>query len=1155
MYAKTKLRHGLITGMVFALSLGTMSFQAPPAQAAGMTYYVSKASNASDTNNGSASAPFRSIQKCAGIAQPGDTCIVSGGIYRETVAPTNSGTSGNPITFQAAPNETVVVSGANLITTVWSSAGISGYPGIYKTPYTRSSQIDETQQQFFVVPKDISGNHMTGTPTLLWEARWPNLPDEAAYNLPSLEQGMAYMKSGTTQTMSGNAVINHKIVDYELPTNVNWTGALVWARGGDAYTGQTNTVTAFDAATRTLTMPTFAGDHDYYWLRQGNPYFLSGVLGALDEPSEWYADGTNLYLLHPSETVPTQVEAKTRQTAFDLSGKSHIHISGIDVFAANVLMNTKNGVPSEYNVVNDMTANYVYFSDFNQGTSMEHQRERGINIAGNHNEIKNSTIAYSSGTLIHIAGNDNRVVNNRIHDGTYMASSDALIRLSSGSRNLISHNEIRDSGRQNILITQGSGEIAYNDIYWGMRLSRDGGLIYSWGSDMNNTEIHHNWIHDSKGNGTSVGVYLDNFADNAIVHHNVIFNNDTGIQLGGPGNFRLIYNNTIVDNDKSIGYHWTDAYTDENYGTRIFNNIMTDKAFSLEADRNLFLNTVTHGYNVVSGAGLTFGANYVPQAGSTAIDAGAKLPGITDKYSLGGNAPDAGAYELGGGGNSGNWIPSVNFMNPPNPVYAAVDTPYMNLIRNGGFERGIGASNHWLPWEATAAKVDWKSSLTYTKDTGPWLERGLSSKLRLGDPSSTSTGSAKGDGVEQAVAGLKPNTSYTLTAWVHNEPSETVHLGIENYYYASTPPRLSIASTAQTYTREALSFTTGSLAAPDGSTIPTRVQLFKNKSYANHYSYADNVGLIEATPFASGLNDGTWLKEVKFPTQTTAKTAGQTGTLTLSGTLRNGASASFPVGSVQYTSADPNVVQINSANGGTVSYTATGPGQTTIAAVASGAGGVKKGVYHVVTVYPVGTPATTEYMAKAYGSNASGFATLSNGAYTLIGKGVAITGSSDDFVFLNKSVPNSNAPTSTLILKANIEFSYMDPGTIGLMLREQDSASSKHVQFRMDGIGDYPRFDSRSQTAGATITTGQNFKTGVEQIPGATGKRALPIMLVKTGTNVKAFYLDDSKYILFDETTVSFTGANLLAGVALRTGSGKPEAKAVITDLEVTRNY
>jgi len=1154
MYAKTKLRHGWMVSMAFALLVGTLPLQAPPAAAAGATYYVSKASNANDANNGSAQAPFRTIQKCASVALPGDTCIVAGGIYRETVAPTNSGTSGNPITFLAAPNETVVVSGTEPISTPWSSAGIAGYPGIYRTTYSGSSQIDATQRQFFIVPKDSSGTHMTGAPTLLWEARWPNLPEDAGYSLPGLERGMAYMKSGTTQTMSGQTVVDHKIVDGDLPTNVNWTGATIWARGGDAYTGQTSAITAFDAATRTLTMATFATDQPYYAPRQGNPYFLSGVLGALDAKSEWYADGTHLYLWSPSGTVPVQVEAKTRQTAFDLQGKSHIHISGIDVFAANVLMNTKAGIPSEYNVINDMTANYVYFSDFNQGTSMEHQRERGINIAGNHNEIKNSTIAYSSGTLVHIAGSDNRVVNNRIHNGTYMASSDALIRMSSGSRNLISHNEIRDSGRTNILITQGSGEISYNDIYWGMRLSRDGGLIYSWGSDMNNTEIHHNWIHDSKGNGTSVGVYFDNFSENAVVHHNVIFNNDTGVQLGGPGNFRLFYNNTIVDNDYSIGFHGTPAYPDENSGTRFFNNILTDKVFKLEADRKLFPNSVVQGYNVVSGAGLTFGTNYVPQAGSTAIDAGAILPGITDEYAYGGIAPDAGAYEAGGGGNSGSWIPSVNFANPPNPSYAPVDAPYMNLLKNGGFERGIGATNHWLPWEATAATVNWSASAAYTTTTGPWLERGRSSKLRLGDPSSTASGSAKGDGVEQAVEGLKPNHSYKLAAWIHNESGETLHLGIENYAYASTPPKQSIASTAVTYTREELAFTTGSLTAPDGTLIKPRVQLFKNKSYANHFSYADSVALYDAAPFTSGLSDGTYLKEVKFPSQTTAKTAGQTGTLTLSGTLQNGSSASFPSGSVVFTSADPSVVQINSANGATVTYTATGPGQTTIAAVATGAGGVKKGVYHVVTVYPVGTPATTEFMAKAYGSNASGFATLNNGTYTLVGKGADIYGASDDFVFLSKSVPNSNAPTSTLTLKANIEFSHGDPGTIGLMLREQDSASSEHVQFRLDGAGDYPRFVFRTQAGGAS-GVGNYYKTGVEQIPGVTGKRALPIMLVKTGNNVKAYYLDDTKYILFDETTVSFSGANLLAGVAMHTGSGKPEAKAVITDLTVTRNY
>ena len=45
----------------------------------------------------------------------GDTCLIRGGTYRETVTPTNSGKSDAPITFEPYLNEVVVISGADIV--------------------------------------------------------------------------------------------------------------------------------------------------------------------------------------------------------------------------------------------------------------------------------------------------------------------------------------------------------------------------------------------------------------------------------------------------------------------------------------------------------------------------------------------------------------------------------------------------------------------------------------------------------------------------------------------------------------------------------------------------------------------------------------------------------------------------------------------------------------------------------------------------------------------------------------------------------------------------------------------------------------------------------------------------------------------------------
>src|SRR5687768_10969088 len=77
------------------------------------SYFVS--TSGSDNNPGTLDQPFGTIQRAAGVAQPGDVVFVRGGTYRETVTPANSGTPDAPIVFQNYNNEAVTVSGADRV--------------------------------------------------------------------------------------------------------------------------------------------------------------------------------------------------------------------------------------------------------------------------------------------------------------------------------------------------------------------------------------------------------------------------------------------------------------------------------------------------------------------------------------------------------------------------------------------------------------------------------------------------------------------------------------------------------------------------------------------------------------------------------------------------------------------------------------------------------------------------------------------------------------------------------------------------------------------------------------------------------------------------------------------------------------------------------
>jgi hypothetical protein len=82
----------------------------------GNTYYVSTTGN--DSNPGSQSLPFRTIQKAANVVNPGDVVNIQPGTYAETVTISRSGIAGSPITF-IAPNK------ANFVRTSGWQAGIT----------------------------------------------------------------------------------------------------------------------------------------------------------------------------------------------------------------------------------------------------------------------------------------------------------------------------------------------------------------------------------------------------------------------------------------------------------------------------------------------------------------------------------------------------------------------------------------------------------------------------------------------------------------------------------------------------------------------------------------------------------------------------------------------------------------------------------------------------------------------------------------------------------------------------------------------------------------------------------------------------------------------------------------------------------------------
>lgn len=592
-----------------------------------------------DTGPGTADRPLKTLGRAAELLQPGDTAWVHAGTYRETVRPARSGEAGRPIRFMAAPGEKVIVSGADVLAGPWTV-----YQGnIWRTP------TDKRFVQLFVDGK------------MMIEARWPNtrLGDLMVMNRASAEEGTDY----------------DVIADPNLPPG-DWTGAVLLIWPGDRWTNATRRVTEYEAGKALRVDLDFRRPnpdpyhvHDPYKPRAGNPYVLIGSLAGLDMAGEWALDektGT-AYLWTPDSTSPVahMVEVKQRALAFDLSKLSNIQVQGFDIFAAAVSLADAHGC-----LVEDCRMRYVdHFRDLNGSSTPAPANV----MTGADNELRRCLIAYSAGTALAVAGENNRLTNCVVHDANYLGTGRGGLDLSRSVGARISHCSVFRAGRD--IIQHGGSKricIEYCDLYNANMLNNDAGAIYCWGTKGEGGVIAYNWIHDNLGDGTS-GVYLDNFSSDFFVHHNVIWNcSSSAIHLNSDALNHTVCNNTIAHSSQPFGTFTYARYTPTMKGTRILNNLVN--AQLRVKDPTVFVQGEL-GPELSHNGQAAVDRDGYPTADSAAIDAGLEVPGITDGFL--GKAPDLGAYEFGGP----RWVPGADWRDPEAPPEPSHDLSYTPLGR------------------------------------------------------------------------------------------------------------------------------------------------------------------------------------------------------------------------------------------------------------------------------------------------------------------------------------------------------------------------------------------------------------------------------------------------------------------------------------------
>ncbi len=593
------------------------------------SYFVSP--NGSDENPGTIDRPFKTVQKCAEIVQPGKICWLREGTYRETVKPAVSGTNKEPITFAAYENENVILSGTEIVAD-WTLDRDSIFRTNVSLPVNNYSDTGFFANQVFV-----NGEMMP-------EARFPNLDEKRDFLRPTLIGGGLKSEGGTAATIENS----------EIPAlSEGWAGAKVWSN--EWYTTRTGTITGGTAGKLTAQMSA-PWDRGGFWL-----YFF-GKLELLDAEGEWFYDDSsqNLYLWSPDSKTPSAVEVKQRNFAFDLSERSYITVLNLNLFANTITTSDRStgividGIRAKY-VSHHMTLPPLPETERAPDSDnalflASHANDTGIQLRGSGNTLKNSVIEWSSGNGVLLEGKNHQVTNNIIASTNYMVSYAAPVRIN-GNGHKITHNTITRAGRDAISwdwhtagIDGRNNEIAYNDISQFGMLSTDLGAIYvCCHVNLEGGAIHHNWIRDTQAFSNAWGtrgIYLDLESFNSTIHHNVVWNliggqDNYNLVAGSPRGYERVFNNTF------LGEVFTDGGSVD-----ARNNIFAGSK-SIVADResnNLFIDTDVKFVQPPTEESKSL-PDFSLKPDSPAVDAGVNIPGITDDFK--GDAPDIGAYEQG----------------------------------------------------------------------------------------------------------------------------------------------------------------------------------------------------------------------------------------------------------------------------------------------------------------------------------------------------------------------------------------------------------------------------------------------------------------------------------------------------------------------------
>jgi hypothetical protein len=737
-----------------------------PLAVGGRTIYVATDGDDASADPTDIKTPLRTIQKAASMALAGDTVVIRGGTYRETVAARLAASAEHPVLFRPYRSEKVVVSGADVVAGPWEN--VDGHVWATLLPDRFESRQSQSDQVFCDGRMLHVARHPNFAPhgEVMQPGSWMTVDRTlAARNITGENEWGKIAKGGAASYTIECA----ELAELKGP----WDDATVWIKpeehGVSWGFGHVGPIIRREGKKLEFNIYNEVGE--FSTVGRGIRFFLYDKREALDAPGEWWLDrkANRLYVWLPADADPNEhtIEVKRRDYAFDLSLSSYVTLKGIHVFAATITTDNlysdgrggghwltgnrdsdnpnvaQGNAPAHHITLDGVRAKYV--SHFIGTWGFLHGQwtnASGIQLVGTDHVMNSCAVEYSAGNGVSLFGHRHKVINCIIHDVAYSAAHSSGIFFSHGRTVLptdyeIAHNTIYRAGWglidcSNLYSSdpRRPSRVHHNFLDAPGLLTKDVGGIRFVGHtkpphEVNGTRVDHNVV---RGCVAALGnaIYFD-FNNNYVADHNIVSHSTNMMNINDAHDI-VIANNTGHTLQGGIGGNPKRT----KFRNVVVRNNLTNCGLP-RADR--LDPAYKAGHNLVARdfSGLVVNApagDFRPKNGSKLIDAGLTVPPLTDGFS--GKAPDIGALEAGGD----DWTKSAGadwaLVKAPSHLQAAAKADGTVRLRwkdnsdnEAGFvaERGYKTDHPNGGWEyIIAARVGANVTEAEDRINGPYRE-------------------------------------------------------------------------------------------------------------------------------------------------------------------------------------------------------------------------------------------------------------------------------------------------------------------------------------------------------------------------------------------------------------------------------------------------